>query len=75
MLCTKVCTDKELDEIETKDIILETVVSTLERVPSIVHSNKKGSEIVNNVVELILNHMISNISINIEEKWCKPPEG
>ena len=38
-LCNKICTDKDLNEIETKDIILETVVTTLERVPSIINNN------------------------------------
>ena len=41
-LAVKICTDKELDEVETKDIILECMVTTLERVPSIINNNQKN---------------------------------
>ena len=42
-LANKICTDKDLNEIQTKDIILETMVATLERIPSIINENKNGN--------------------------------
>jgi len=66
MLANKICNDKDLNELEPKDLILETIVATLERIPSIVHDNPNGEKIVNTVIELILNYMIENISPNIE---------
>ena len=74
-LVYKICTDKTLDDISTKDIVLETMITTLERIPSIVRDNENGVKIIETAVHLILNHMITNISDQIENKWCSPPEG
>ena len=30
---------------------------------------------VNKIFDLILNHMITNISTDIKQTWCSPPEG
>ena len=75
-LAVKICTDKELDEVETKDIILECMVTTLERVPSIINNNQKnGIQMMDKVIELILNHFITNLPREIKPTWCSPPEG
>ena len=61
-LANKICTDKDLNEIMTKDIILETMVATLERIPAIINENKNGKQIIDKAIELILNHLVTNIS-------------
>jgi len=74
-LAHNICNDKLLFEISTKEIILETMITTLERIPSIVHNSKNGAKIIETAVKLIVYHMITNISSTIEDKWCRPPEG